>query len=152
MVMKKEDYLKILQDNLPAAVAHSDLRHDNVIFQHDGDPKHTVKIISEWLSRQYFCVLKWPAQSPDLNPIENVRAHVKRCLANYPEPPKGMIELWERIQRECWYSNRFYTKFVRECAQKDSRTQKGQRLLDFILNKYCPTQIFIECVSGQMVQ
>lgn len=70
--MRKEDYLKILQDNLPAAVAHSGLRDNNVIFQHDGDFKHTAKIVSEWLRRQDLCVLKWPAQSSDLNSIENV--------------------------------------------------------------------------------
>ena len=42
----------------------------------------------------------WPAQFPDLNPIEHLWFLLKRRLAEYPEPPKGIIEFWERVQAE----------------------------------------------------
>ena len=32
-------------------------------------------------------VLLWPAQSPDINPIEHLCNHVKRKLAEYDVPP-----------------------------------------------------------------
>lgn len=38
------------------------------IFQHDNDPKHASKIVSQYLSAKKVRVLGWP-QSSDLNPI-----------------------------------------------------------------------------------
>jgi transposase len=45
-------------------------------------------------------VLPWPPQSPDLNPIENLWQQLKKRLTGYDEIPRGMRELWERVQDE----------------------------------------------------
>ena len=44
--------------------------------------------------------MDWPAQSPDLNPIEHLWVHLKRQLAAYPTPSSGINKLWECTQRE----------------------------------------------------
>ncbi|KAG0820583.1 hypothetical protein G6F19_012385 [Rhizopus arrhizus] len=73
-------------------------RHQ-VIFQHDNDPKHTSKVVKEYLQKQSYTVLQWPAQSPDLNPIENMWSLLKRRLNDYETAPKGMNELYERVTK-----------------------------------------------------
>ena len=42
----------------------------------------------------------WPAQSPDLKPIENLWVYLKRRLARHENPPNRIHELWESVQMD----------------------------------------------------
>ena len=46
---------------------------DAVILQHDNVPLHTSRVTKTFLQERNLKVSKWPACSPDLKPIENVR-------------------------------------------------------------------------------
>ncbi len=52
------------------------------IFQQDLAPAHTAKSTKSWLNDHGVGVLDWPANSPDLNPIENLWGIVKRKMRN----------------------------------------------------------------------
>ena len=56
---------------------------EKLIFQYDNGPKHKAKSVQNWLTTQDFQVLKWSAQSPDLNPIENRWYNLERRLNQY---------------------------------------------------------------------
>ncbi len=58
----------------------------------DNDPKHTAIVSKHWFEMHKIEVMKWPAQSPDLNPIETLWNDVDRVIKE--SKPTNMDELW----------------------------------------------------------
>ncbi len=71
------------------------------IFQQDLAPAHTAKGTKSWFNDHGVTVLDWPANSPDLNPIENLWGIVKRKMSD--TRPNNADDLKATV-KETWAS------------------------------------------------
>ncbi len=80
-------------------------------FQQDNAPCHKAQIISDWFLEHdnEFTLLKWPPQSPDLNPIEHLWDVVEREIwimdvqpTNLQQLRDAIMSIWTKISEECF--------------------------------------------------
>ena len=95
--MYAEQYVAILEGGLLQSMEDSGIPADDVIFQQDNNPKHTSRRAKIWFEEQDIKLLDWPAQSPNLNPIEHTWGHLKKCLSGYERASTGVHQLWDRV-------------------------------------------------------
>ncbi|MBN3274862.1 TCB1 transposase, partial [Polyodon spathula] len=96
--MDAAKYREILEENLLKSTRGLGLGR-RFIFQQDNDPKHTPKATLEWLKNKKVNVLEWPSQSPELNPIENMKKKLK--ISVHQRSPSNLMEL-EQFCKEEW--------------------------------------------------
>ena len=58
-------------------------------FQHDLDPKHTVRILTKYLHDSKIKIFAYPTESRDWNLIENISAYLKKKVE------KETLKIWK---------------------------------------------------------
>ncbi len=98
-------HIKCKVENVMLPSADQFFKDADFIFQQDLAPAHTAKGTKSWFNYHGVTVLDWPANSPDLNPIENLWGIVKRKMRdtrpNNPDDLKSALKAtWASITHE----------------------------------------------------
>ena len=68
-------------------------------------------LVKQWFNEENVTVMNWPAQSPDLNPLENLWDHLKSFVKK--KNPHNVKGLWTSID-EAWnkFPHKRLLKFI----------------------------------------
>ncbi|GBM91397.1 hypothetical protein AVEN_204270-1 [Araneus ventricosus] len=99
--MNKYVYLDIRERNLKQSARNLGISRHFKLYQ-DNDPKHSADICKLWVLYHCPVVIKTPAESPDINPIEHVWDYLQQKInehniSNKQELRKHLIEEWAKI-------------------------------------------------------
>ncbi len=113
-------------------------------FQKNNAPCHKAQIISDWFLEHdnEFTLLKWPPQSPDLNPIEHLWDVVEREIRIMDVQPTNLqklrddnMSIWTKISEEC------FQHLVESMPRRIKAVLKAKggptRYLQGVTNKVC---------------
>ena len=92
-------YIDLLDNYLLPYMDTLDDENDYV-FQEDNAPIHTARLAKNWKEENGIVCIPWPAQSPDLNPIEHLWDVLERKVRAHKPLPKNKEELWQILQEE----------------------------------------------------
>ena len=91
-------YCEILQKTLIPFIEKTFLSPATHRFMQDNDPKHTYRAAQDFFTRSGIIWWRTPAESPDMNPIENLWHELKEFIRREVKP-KHKEELVSGIQR-----------------------------------------------------
>lgn len=97
-------------------------------FQQDNDPKHKSKLVQGWIASKGIDCIEWPPYSPDLNPIENLWASLKKRVET--ENAKTKQELTDAVIKH-WHDTEqtLCSKLVESIPRRLNAVVRNQGLM-----------------------
>lgn len=128
-IVKAKDYIDILKKSLLPTIRKR--QNSGIVFQQDNAPCHKAEKVIKWFDDHNIdWIDDWPAQSPDINPIENLWDYIDRKIRD--RVYSNADELWAAIET-VWKD--IPIAFCEKLASSVPR-----RLVEVIKNKGGPTK------------
>lgn len=94
-----DKYLRICGPSIIESILELGLTFEEVTFQQDNASCNVSARALAWFQEGGLRLMRWPAQSPDLNPKEHLWSNLKRRVEEHPKPA-NCDALWEIIEGE----------------------------------------------------
>jgi hypothetical protein len=108
-------YLQVLKDKLGLFMRIHNTSH----FLQDRAPCHKAKIVTKWFQeRPHITLIKWPGNSLDLNPIENVWSWMKDQLQG--STSRNMVE-WRAEITRLWTEKMENSEYLKKLVERMPR-------------------------------
>lgn len=98
--LNQNTYKAIIEEQVMNFAKEKHKGLQNFILQEDNSRIHRAKSVASYMHQQGINRLLWPSQSPDLNPIENAWAILKRRLRERSTYPTGADALFDALSEE----------------------------------------------------
>src|SRR5688572_9469209 len=98
--LNSDKYIELLENYLVPFLI--DLGIENHIFQDDNAPCHASIKTKTWKEDNLIEILPWPAQSPDINPIETLWDILERRVRKHKPLPKNKNDFFMILEEE-WH-------------------------------------------------
>ncbi|GFW19506.1 transposable element Tcb2 transposase [Trichonephila clavipes] len=108
------------------------------IFMDDNVPCHRTVLIDDFLETENIQSMSWPANSPDLNPIEHVWNMLGRQISALSHPPSSVTEL-KRALQEAW--NRLSPQHIHHLIATAKRYEANGSHCEAMAVLICPKPI-----------
>jgi transposase len=94
--MNQHQYVRVLENCMLPSANLLFGNGEEFLFQQDNAPCHKARLVTAYLEDHDIRVLNWPAQSPDLNPIEHLWEIMFKHLQG--ANPSNKDALWAHLQ------------------------------------------------------
>lgn len=100
--INSKEYCDVLRTGLVETLDMHSLKPSDILFMQDNAACHTSTETKNWLRTNKINLFEAPANSPDMNPIENVWDYLNKKVRSVKKGFNNADEMWEVIQSE-WY-------------------------------------------------
>ena len=114
---------------------------DNYCFQDDNAPVHRARLTKTFMDENEIKIMEWPAQSPDLNIIENVWLKLKIELEKISETEDFRDQFYHKIFQIWTNISVDYIRSLYSSIPK--RTRKVQTARGYITKYYGKIMQFV---------
>ena len=95
--MRQDQYIRVLRNQMLPSAGTLYGEGQAFVFQQDNAPCHKARRVCDYLEHSGVEVLDWPAQSPNLNPIEHLWEVLYRTVQG--KKPSSLDALWQLLSK-----------------------------------------------------